>query len=37
VFREVKDVIKHEFKPKEPVKIEFEFKEEESNSIAKEE
>ena len=37
MFREVKDVIKHEFKPKEPEKIEFELKEEESESIAKEE
>eukprot|EP00253_Pinus_taeda_P027342 PITA_27342 len=34
---EVKDFIKHEFQPKEPVKIEFELKEEESNSIAEEE
>eukprot|EP00253_Pinus_taeda_P002681 PITA_02681 len=32
VFREVKDVIKHEVQPKEPEKIEFELKEEESNS-----
>eukprot|EP00253_Pinus_taeda_P020917 PITA_20917 len=37
VFREVKDVIKHEVQPKEPVKIEFELKEEESDSIAEEE
>ena len=37
VFREVKDVIKHEFKPKEPEKIEFELKEEESDSITEEE
>eukprot|EP00253_Pinus_taeda_P035484 PITA_35484 len=37
VFKEVKDVIKHEVQPKEPVKIEFELKEEESNSIAEEE
>eukprot|EP00253_Pinus_taeda_P021493 PITA_21493 len=37
VFREVKDVIKHEFQPKEPMKIEFELKEEESGSIAEEE
>ena len=37
VFREVKDVIKHEFQPKEPEKIEFELKEEESDSIAEEE
>eukprot|EP00253_Pinus_taeda_P027828 PITA_27828 len=34
---EVKDVIKHEFQPKEPEKIEFEIKEEESNSTAEEE
>ena len=37
VFREVKDVIKHEVQPKEPVKMEFELKEEESNSVAEEE
>ena len=37
VFREVKDVIKHEFQPKEPEKIEFELKEEESDSTAEEE
>eukprot|EP00253_Pinus_taeda_P018094 PITA_18094 len=37
VFREVKDVIKHEVQPKEPVKIEFELKEEESDSAAEEE
>ena len=30
VFREVKYVIKHEVQPKEPEKIEFELKEEES-------
>ena len=36
VFREVKDVIKHEVKPKEHVKIEFELKEEESDSTAEE-
>ena len=36
VFREVKDVIKHEVQPKEPVKIEFELKEEESNSVESE-
>ena len=30
MFREVKDVIKHEVQPKEPEKIEFELKEEES-------
>jgi len=32
VFKEVKYVIKHEVQPKEPKKIEFELKEEESNS-----
>src|ERR1700722_13873805 len=32
VFREVKDVIKHEVQQKEPEKIEFELKEEESDS-----
>ena len=37
VFREVKYVIKHEVLPKEPKKIEFELKEEESNSIVEEE
>ena len=37
VFREVKDVIKHEVQPKEPVKIKFELKEEESDSKAGEE
>eukprot|EP00253_Pinus_taeda_P030034 PITA_30034 len=37
VFSEVKDVIKHEVQPKEPVKIEFELKEEESDSVAEEE
>ena len=37
MFREVKYVIKHEFQPKEPVKIEFELKEEESDSVAEEE
>eukprot|EP00253_Pinus_taeda_P008542 PITA_08542 len=37
VFREVKDVIKHEVQPKETVKIEFELKEEESDSVAEEE
>ena len=30
MFRKVKDVIKHEVQPKEPEKIEFELKEEES-------
>ena len=37
VFREVKYVIKHEVKPKELEKIEFQLKEEESNSTAEEE
>jgi len=37
VFREVKDVIKHEVLPKEPEKIEFELKEEESDSTTKDE
>eukprot|EP00253_Pinus_taeda_P025487 PITA_25487 len=37
VFREVKDVIKHEFQPKEPEKIEFELKEEELDSTTEEE
>ena len=37
MFREVKDVIKHEFQPKEPKKIEFELKEEESDSTVEEE
>eukprot|EP00253_Pinus_taeda_P028556 PITA_28556 len=37
VFREVKDVIKHEVKTKEPKKIEFELKEEESDSTVEEE
>ena len=32
VFREVKDVVKHEVLPKEPKKIEFELKEDESDS-----
>ena len=36
-FREVKYVIKHEVQPKEPKKIEFELKEEESNSTVEEE
>ena len=36
VFREVKGVVKHEVLPKEPEKIEFELKEEESDSTAKE-
>ena len=37
VFKEVKDVINHEVQPKEPEKIEFELKEEESDSTAEEE
>jgi len=37
VFREVKDVIKLEVLPNEPDKIEFELKEEESNSMAEDE
>eukprot|EP00253_Pinus_taeda_P017752 PITA_17752 len=37
VFREVKDVITHEVQPKEPEKIKFELKEEESNSRTEEE
>ena len=37
VFKEVKDVIKHEVQPKEPENIEFELKEEESNSTEEEE
>ena len=37
LFREVKDVIKHEAQPKESAKIEFGLKEEESNSTTKEE
>ena len=37
MFREAKDVIKHEIQPKEPENIELELKEEESNSTAKEE
>jgi len=37
VFREVKYVIKHEFLPKEPKKIEFKLKEEESDSTTKQE
>ena len=37
MFKEVKDVIKHEFQPKEPEKIEFELKVEESDSTAEEE
>ena len=37
VFKEVKDVIKHEVQPKEPEKIEFELKEQESDSTTEEE
>ena len=37
VFREVKDVVQHEVQPKEPEKIEFELKEEESDSTIEEE
>ena len=37
VFLEVKDVIKHEFQPKEPEKIEFELKKEDSDSTVEEE
>ena len=37
VFREVKDVIKHEVQPKEPETIEFELKEEELDSTTEEE
>ena len=36
MFREVKEVIKHEIQPKEPKKIEFELKEEESDSTVDE-
>ena len=37
MFREVKDVIKHDVQPKEPEKIEFELKEEELDSTVEEE
>ena len=37
VFKEVKNVIKHEVPSKEPEKIDFELKEEESNSTIEEE
>ena len=37
MFREVKYVIQHEFQPEEPEKIEFEPKEEESDSATEEE
>ena len=36
VFREVKDVVKHEILPKEPEKIEFELEEDESHSTREE-
>ena len=36
VFREVKYIVTHEFLPKEPEKIEFEVKEDESNSTIEE-
>ena len=36
MFREVKDVVRHEFLPKEPKKIEFELKEDESDSTIEE-
>ena len=36
MFREVKDVVKHEVLPKEPEKINFELKEDESDSTIKE-
>ena len=36
MFREVKDVVKHEFLPKEPEKIEFELKEDESDATTEE-
>jgi len=37
VFREVKEVIKHEVQPKEPKRMEFELKEEELESTTEEE
>ena len=37
VFREVKDIVKHEVIPKEPEKIEFKLKEDESDSTTEEE
>ena len=37
MFREVKDVVKQEVLPKEPEKIEFELKEDESDSTTEEE
>ena len=36
MFREMKDAIKHEVLPKEPEKIEFELKEDESDSTTEE-
>ena len=36
MFREVKDVFTHKFLPKQPEKIEFELKEDESDSTTKE-
>ena len=36
MFRDVKDVVKHEVLPEEPEKIEFELKEYESDSTAEE-
>ena len=36
MFREVKDVVTHEFLPKEPEKIDFELKEDESDSTTEE-
>ena len=36
MFREVKDVVKHEFLLKEPEKIDFELKEDESDSTTEE-
>ena len=36
MFREVKDVVKHEVLPEEPEKIEFDLKEDESDSTIKE-
>ena len=36
VFKEVKDIVKHEVLPKEPKKMEFELKEDESDSIIEE-
>ena len=36
MFREVKDIVKHEFLPKKPKKIEFELHEDESDSTTEE-